>query len=247
MSGPAAIPPEPSFSAQPPNGQANQAARHQAITSAGMANALGKVIDHQKYGIEAGNYYIKIMKWLQEILGEFTTAIAEMQAGSWPGGVDALLQALKDLSHANGMSAKELGGAFGAKVGASIKKAVTAIYNAVKTDLGTMFAKTPFPQLSKALVLFLENPSKYPITYKDKQDIQYEIGQMQQQGRFPLKGLLNTIDEQTSAIDSMTALMIAQITHLKNNGISALQTIGKVMNQMWKVLIQMISTMQSGN
>ena len=237
------IQPDTSFAIQPP--KSKEALFHQGMSAASLINELTEILNNQIGAIERDDYNIKITTWLQGALKEFTTAIAEMQKNAWPQGVNDLLKALKTLNELHGMSAKQLGGPFGTKMGEGIKKQITAIYDGVSNSLGGLLSNSYFPGGAKLLQDYLANPSK-PIPEKDLVLIQVAINKEIQRGLTPLQGLSQAINEQVSSLDAMSALAIANFGRGKNNGVNALQAMGKTTSQFWKILIQMISSIQSG-
>ncbi len=242
------IHPDPSVAIPPP--QSKEALFHKGMSAASLIAELGVILRNQIDGIEQDNYQIKMTKWLQEGLKEFTQAISEMQAGTYPKGINDLLKALRDLHDIHLMSAKQLGGPFGVKEGEGIKSAIATIYNGVKKALGG-FLKPGAEGVGdagagKLLQNYLEDPSKHPLTVNQMKHMQYAINQMIGLALTPMNGLSIAINDQVSALDAMSALAIANFGRGKNNGVSALQIMGKTTSQFWKILIQMISTLQSG-
>ncbi len=242
------IQPDPSVAIPPP--QSKEALFHKGMSAASLIAELGVILRNQIDGIEKDNYQIKMTKWLQEGLKEFTQAISEMQAGTYPKGINDLLKALRDLHDIHGMSAKQLGGPFGIKEGEGIKAAITAMYNGINKALGGFLKpgahEGGYASAGKILQNYLKDPSKYPLTVNQMKDMQYAINQMVAQALTPMKNLSIAINDQVSALDAMSALAIANFGRGKNNGTTALQLMGKTTSQFWKILIQMISTVQSG-
>lgn len=239
------VQPDPSFAIKPP--QSKEALFHQGMSAASLIAELGVILRNQIDGIEQDNYQIKMTKWLQEGLKEFTQAIAEMQAGTYSKGIRDLLKALRNLHALHQMSAKQLGGPFGIKMGEGIKKQITAMFDGMNKALGGFLSHAVLlTGIGKLLQEYLANPSKNPIPAGDLGKIQDIVDQQIAQGHTPMKNLSMQINDQVSTLDAMSTLAIANFGRAKNNGVSALQLMGKTTSQFWKILIQMISTVQSG-
>lgn len=237
------VQPNPSVAIQPP--QSKEALFHKGMSAASLIAELGVILRNQIDGIEKDNYQIKMTKWLQEGLKEFTQAISEMRAGS-PKGINDLLKALRDLHDIHLMSAKHLGGPFGAKEGEGLKAAIKTMFNSINKALGGIRTGPGDPSIGQLLQKYLANPSTTHFTPAQLEMWQKAITDVINDGKHPLKDLSNQINDQVSALDAMSALAIANFGRGKNNGVSALQIMGKTTSQFWKILVQMISTIQSG-
>jgi hypothetical protein len=230
----------------PSQPQADLAKAREGLSAAWFVVGCLDIAANQTIPIQQLIYFMKVMKSLQGVMGQLSSALLALRNDPSKATFDKLMQVFKTLKQLKGEKPAYWGGAFGATAGKSIYNAVQRMYNDIYKSLGNVPNPDPESKTSWWQEALKNGGNLSNWIPGSAEQMWKGIAAQEKLGEDPFSSVQGALSTSIDSFNDLSAVQQAQMTNLNNHMGLALQQASKSIAKVWQVLLQMISYIQQG-